>query len=463
MHDRAPFTDTATLAPTIERLNRTFAQGRTRAAPWRRKQLQALCRMLEENERAFLDALFTDLHKPVQEAWIAELSFVRSEARHALRNLSRWMAPRKVRTPLVSQPGSSQIVPEPLGTVLVIGAWNYPLQLVLSPLVGVIAAGNCALIKPSEVAAATSALIARLVPRYLDPDAVAVVEGGVEQTTALLTHRFDHILYTGNGQVGRIVMTAAARYLTPVTLELGGKSPCIVTRNANLATTARRIAWGKWMNAGQTCIAPDYVLVERGLRDGLVAQLGAEVAKMYGDPKTSKDFGRIISQRHARRLAAYLDQGRVAFGGVADADSRYVAPTVLVDVPVDAPVMVEEIFGPVLPVLEVDDLAAAMAFVNAREKPLALYVFGNAHEADQVLAGTAAGMACINDVLVMMGVPELPFGGVGASGIGSYTGSHGFRTFSHFKPILRRGLWPDLDARYPPFTDGKLKLLKKVL
>ena len=457
--DRAPDDHAERLAT----LRATFRSGRTKDAAWRRRQLEALQRMMAEEEAALTGALHRDLNKPLQEAWITETSFVQSEAAYAADRLPAWMAPRRVRTPLVAQPGSSRVVPEPLGVVLIMGAWNYPIQGLLAPLVGALAAGNCAVIKPSDVSVATSHEIARLVPRYLDPQAVTVVEGGVEETTALLTHRFDHICYTGSGQVGRIVMAAAAKHLTPVTLELGGKSPCIVTHEADLASAARRIAWGKWVNAGQTCIAPDYVLVARGLREALVERLAFELRRMYGeDPKLSPDYGRIVNERHARRVAGYLAQGRIAIGGQVDLAERYVAPTVLLDVPPDAAVLSEEIFGPVLPLLEVDGLDAAIEYVSDRDKPLALYVFGSTAQADRVVAATSAGMVCINDTLMFTAVPELPFGGVGASGTGAYTGSHGFRTFSHDKAVLHRGRMLDLDARYPPYSAAKLKLLRRV-
>ncbi len=450
-------------ADRVAALRATFASGRTRDAAWRLRQLEGLQRLMVEQESALAAALHQDLHKPLQESWISELSYVRGEAAHAHRNLGRWMRPRSVRTPLLAQPGRSRLKPEPLGTVMIIGAWNYPVMVTLAPMVGALAAGNCVLLKPSEVSAATSRLLATLLPRYLDPEAVAVVEGGVDETTALLQHRFDHILYTGNGAVGRIVMAAAARHLTPVTLELGGKSPAIVTREADLDAAARRIAWGKWINAGQTCIAPDYVLVERGLTSTLVERLRAQVRRMYGDdPRHSPDFCRIVNERHTRRLASYLSSGRVAFGGEVDVGERYVAPTVLVDLPADAPVLADEVFGPVLPVVEVADLDEAIAYVAARDKPLALYVFGSGDQADRVVERTSAGSVCVNDTMMFLAVPELPFGGVGASGMGAYTGSHGFRTFSHFKPVMRRGLMLDLDARYPPYTAAKLGLLRRV-
>jgi aldehyde dehydrogenase (NAD+) len=457
--DRAP----DPFADLVAGLRATFQSGRTRPLEWRRRQLHGIARMMQERETELVAALVEDLRKPLQEAWMAELSFVQGEASYASRQLSRWAAPRRVRTPLVGQPGRSEILPEPLGVGLIIGAWNYPIQGTLGPLVGALAAGCCAIVKPSEVSAATSHAIARLLPLYVEPDAVAVVEGGVDETGALLQQRFDRIVYTGNGTVGRIVMAAAAKHLTPVTLELGGKSPCIVTRRADLESAARRIAWGKWLNAGQTCIAPDYLLVEQGLGPTLVERLRAQVAKMYGEnPQRSPDFARIVNARHLRRIARYLEAGRVAFGGEIDPDDRYVAPTVMLDVPPDAPAMTEEIFGPVLPIVEVPDLDAAIRWVVEREKPLALYVFGSADEGDEVVARTSAGQVCVNDTMMFMAVPGLPFGGVGAAGTGSYTGPHGFETFSHAKPVMRRGRMLDLDARYPPYTAGKLRLLRRV-
>jgi aldehyde dehydrogenase (NAD+) len=457
--DRAP----DHFADLVARLRATFESGRTRPLEWRRRQLDGVARMMVEEEALLVAALVEDLHKPLQEAWMAELSFIQGEAAYASKHLGRWTAARRVRTPLVGQPGRSALLPEPLGVGLVIGAWNYPVQGTLGPLIGALAAGCCAIVKPSEVSAATSRALARLLPRYVDPEAVAVVEGGVDETTALLEQRFDRIVYTGNGMVGRIVMAAAAKHLTPVTLELGGKSPCIVTRQADLESAARRIAWGKWMNAGQTCIAPDYLLVEKGLVSTVVERLRAQVSKMYGDdPKRSPDFARIVNERHVRRIARYLEAGRVAFGGEVDVQARYVSPTAMLDVPPDAPAMTEEIFGPVLPIVEVADLDAAIRWVVARDKPLALYVFGSAAEADEVVARTSAGQVCVNDTMMFMAVPELPFGGVGAAGTGAYTGRHGFETFCHLKPVMRRGTMLDLDARYPPYTPGKLKLLRRL-
>jgi aldehyde dehydrogenase (NAD+) len=370
--------------------------------------------------------------------------------------------------PLHLRPGSARILPQPLGTVLVIAPWNYPVQLLLGPLVPALAAGNTVVLKPSEVAGATAEVLAELIPRYLDERAVQVVTGGVEETTELLTHRFDHIFYTGNGTVGRIVMEAASRHLTPVTLELGGKSPAIVTRSADVAVSARRVAWGKFINAGQTCVAPDYVLVDEQVHDEFVAELGASISSFFGDdPQQSPDYGRIVNERHHARLTGLLDRGgydAVAVGGGHDVGERYIAPTVLTGVKPDAAVMDDEIFGPILPVLPYAELDDAIAFVNDRPQPLALYVFASrSTDIDRVVDRTTAGGVTVNHTLLHVSVPELPFGGVGASGIGAYHGEAGFRVFSHAKPVLQRSTKPDPSIAYPPYTTLKQKILRKLL
>ena len=452
------------MADTVNGLRQYFDGGASRSLNWRRQQLASLKQMLIQEENRLLEALRQDLGKHPQEGWTAEISSVAAEIDHTLKHLKKWSKPRKVRTPLVVQPGSSSIQPEPLGVVLIMGAWNYPLQLVLSPLIPAIAAGNCVVIKPSELAANTSALLAELLPRYLDEQAFRVVEGAVEETTALLEQRFDHIFYTGGPNVGRIVMTAAARHLTPVTLELGGKSPCIVDEGVDLDLVARRIAWGKWMNAGQTCIAPDYLLCTEAMAQPLAEALYSAVVEMYGDdPSQSDDYGRLINFRHQQRVAAYLQQGEIVFGGRENADDCYIAPTLLRNVPDDAPVLQEEIFGPVLPLVVVEDMAAAQDYINQREKPLALYLFSNNRLLQrQVQEGCPAGNMCINDTMMFMAVPDLPFGGVGNSGMGAYHGEHGFKTFSHYKSVLKRANILDLNVRYAPFSDKKFAMLRKL-
>jgi aldehyde dehydrogenase (NAD+) len=453
-------------AATVSRLRATFATGRTKPVAWRKAQLRSLRRLLVEKEAVFAAALRADLGKSATEAFTTEIGFTINEIDHTLRHLDRWLRPRRVPVPMAFQPARARTVREPLGTVLIISPWNYPLQLALSPLVGAIAAGNCAVIKPSELAPATSAALAHWLPLVVDPSAVAVVEGAVPETTALLEQRFDHIFYTGNGVVGRIVMTAAARHLTPVTLELGGKSPVVVEPGADLAAAARRIAWGKFMNAGQTCVAPDYILAIGEAATGLEQHLTTAIREMYGDePAKSADYGRIIGERHFDRLTGLLGDGRIVTGGDHDRDDRYFAPTVLADVDPDSPVMREEIFGPILPIVRVPDLDAAIAFITARDKPLAMYAFTDSqHSKRRLTAETSSGALAFGIPNAHIAVPGLPFGGVGESGMGQYHGLHSLDTFSHTKSVMEKSLLADtLRLAYPPFTRGKERLLRRVL
>jgi aldehyde dehydrogenase (NAD+) len=445
-----------------------FRAGVVRGKPERRAQLRQLKRLLVEEEAALLDALSVDLGKPAIEAFGAEIGFTIGEIDHALRHLDDWMADEKVRVPIHLRPATARIVREPLGVVGIIAPWNYPIQLALAPLVSALAAGNTAVVKPSEVAAASSATLARLLPQYLDERAVRVITGGVAETTAMLAERFDHLLYTGNGTVARIVMEAAAKHLTPVTLELGGKSPAIVLADADLDVAARRIAWGKFFNAGQTCIAPDYVLVEREAEDKFLGGLLRAVHDFYGDdPSASHDYASIIDERHHDRLTSLLDAGgyeAVVTGGSGDRSQRFVPPTVLAGVSPDAAVMQEEIFGPILPVLVVDDADEAVEFVNARPHPLALYVFsGDTARTERIVERTTSGGVAINATMLHIALPDLPFGGVGASGTGAYHGETGFLRFSHRKSVLDRAVRPDPPMLYPPYKSWKQKLLRKVL
>ncbi|MFM8304567.1 MAG: aldehyde dehydrogenase family protein [Actinomycetota bacterium] len=446
-------------------LRATFASGRTRPIAWRRAQLDGLRTMLVEREQDLLDALATDLAKPRLEAYATEIGFVLGDLDHARRHLERWVAPEKVRAPLATRPGRAWIQREPLGVVLVVAPWNYPVQLTLAPLLGALAAGNAAVVKPSELAPATSAVLARRIPEYTDPDAVAVVQGAVDETTALLAQRWDHIFYTGNGRVGRLVMRAAAEHLTPVTLELGGKSPVVVDRSANLGVAAKRIAWGKYLNAGQTCIAPDYVLCHEAVIDELTDRIGDAVRTFYGrDPRESPDYARIVDTRHLRRLVGYLDDGEIAFGGESDEPTRYVAPTALRAVADDAPSMTEEIFGPVLPIRAVSGTDEAVEFITAREKPLALYVFADDDgTARDVVDRTSSGTVCVNGTLFQVSVADLPFGGVGESGIGAYHGRRSFEVFSHTKGVLRRATRPDPALAYPPYSRRKERMVRRFL
>jgi aldehyde dehydrogenase (NAD+) len=466
----APFTATPLdrIAPVVQSARSTFDVGRTSPMSWRVDTLRRLRELLQQREDLLLDALGADFGKPRFEAWATEIGFSISDIDHTLANLANWAAPRAVPTPVAFKPGRSAIVSEPKGVVCVIAPWNYPLQLLLLPMVAAIAAGNAVVGKPSELAPATADAIRDLIDA-LDDAAVAVVLGGVSETTELLQHRFDHILYTGNGRVARVVMRAAAEHLTPVTLELGGKSPAIVSRNANIDVAARRIAWGKFVNAGQTCIAPDYVLVERPVHDQLVQAIGRSITEFYGaDPQASPDLARIVNEPHFHRIEKLLHSGNVAIGGRSDADTRYIEPTVLTDVAADDPVMQEEIFGPVLPVIAVDSLQAATDFVArssaAGDKPLALYTFSE-HDAenDEVIAGTTSGGACINGTLLHISNPNLPFGGVGESGMGAYHGRAGFDTFSHQRSVLQRSTRLDPAMMYPPYTARKQRLVRKGL
>ena len=431
-------------------------------------QLRQLKRLLEENDERISAALAADLGKSPIESFTTETSFVIGEVEHALEHLGAWMQPIRVRVPLTLRPGNARVIRQPLGVVLIMAAWNYPLHLTLAPLVGALAAGNTAVLKPSEAAPATSAMIAELVPRYLDGRVVQVIEGGVEQTTAVLAERFDHILYTGGGAVAHIVMRAAAEHLTPVTLELGGKSPAIVAADADLDVAARRITWGRFTNAGQTCVAPDYVLVVRSVEDQLLGAVLRSVHDFYGEnPQTSPDYGRIINDRHFDRLVGLLEAGgyeAVVTGGSSDRDTRYLAPTVLAGVDPAAAVMSEEIFGPILPVVPVDSLDEAVAFVTARPHPLALYLFTeDGPTAERVIERTRSGGVAVNHTMIQLAVPDLPFGGIGASGIGAYHGEAGFDRFSHRRAVLTKATKPDPSVSYPPYKRWKEAILRRVL
>jgi len=460
-----PRTDLATIAGTVARTREAYVAGTTRPLSWRHTQLKRMIDMLEENEEAFLDALKTDLGKPMVEGFITDLAFVTSEIKLMLKNLTKWNSTERVPTPLVAMPAKSFLMPEPIGVVCVIAPWNYPVQLLLVPAAGAIAAGNSVVIKPSEVTPHVSAVLAELVDKYLDNNAIALIEGGVAETTELLAQKFDHIFYTGNGKIGRVVMAAAAVNLTPVTLELGGKSPVIVDESANIAVAARRIAWGKWLNAGQTCVAPDYVLVHKNVESKFVDALRTSTSEFYDDnPHTSDSYGRIISPRHFDRLVSLMNGGTPIIGGESSAHDRYIAPTVLGNVNLDAPLMQEEIFGPLLPIIGINNLNEAIEFITDRDHPLALYVFAEKSQIiDEVLARTTAGGVTVNGTLLHLTSPHLPFGGIGESGMGAYHGKAGVRIFQHMKPVLKRGTAIDPKLAYPPYTKGKLKIFRKVL
>jgi len=460
-------TSTPLLATPIAAMRASVSAGLSRSLAWRLEQLDRLAALLSQHEAEVLEALAADLGKPPLEATF-ELIAVRQELALTRRKLKSWMAPRAIGLDLALRPGQAWVQAEPLGCVLIIGPWNYPFQLCLHPLVSALAAGNTAVLKPSEHAPRTAALLARAIPAAFPAEVVQVVTGDGAAAAALLEEQFDHIFFTGGGRVGRLVMAAAARHLTPVTLELGGKSPAIVLTDADIATSARRLAWGKGLNAGQTCIAPDHVLVQAPLEGELVAAIAAEWARFYGpDPLASDDLGCIVNDVQFQRLEALLagarQRGQVLVGGRSDAARRRIEPTVVAVASGDDPLMQEELFGPILPVQQVADLEAALVEVRSRPKPLALYLFSTNRSAqERILATTSSGGVCFNDVVLQAGAAGLPFGGVGESGMGSYHGYAGFLTFSHQRTVLRRPFWLDLPFRYPPYA-GKLALVKRLL
>jgi len=453
-------------APTSEdmlaALKSVHSTGRTRSLEWRLEQLDGITRLVDEREADIADALAQDLGRNAAEAWLGDIASTRGEAVYARKRLRSWMKRRRQRLPLNQRPGSGWVQYEPLGVVLIIGPWNYPVYLTLSPLVAAVAAGNCAVVKPSELAPATSALLGRLIPQYVDPEAVKVAEGDAGVTQGLLALGFDHVLFTGGTEVGKKIMAGAAPTLTPVTLELGGKSPVVVMADADLDVAARRIAWVKLMNSGQTCIAPDYVLAERSIRDALVDRIASTMEAFRAD----QDGGlRIVNERQFDRLAGYLaaTQGSIVTGGGTDRAGLTIEPTVIVDPAPDEPVMTDEIFGPILPVVTIDTLDAAVRFVSGRPKPLALYIFAKSKKScNRLVDEIPAGGAVINHVAMHCLVPALPFGGVGESGIGSYHGKWGFQALSHRKAVLAKTFRPDLRLVYPPYTDRALRIMRRV-
>lgn len=457
----------------LDRQLEYYRTGATRSLAFRRAQLRALYDAVSAHEGELSRALADDLGKAPCESYSTEIGFVLSEIRHTLSHLRGWMKPRRVPTPITAFPASSRVCPEPKGSVLIIAPWNYPVLLALSPLTAALSAGNCAVLKPSELSPNTSAVLAKLIRSAFPEEYVAVREGDVSASTELLNLPFDHIFFTGSPRVGRIVMAAAAEHLTPVTLELGGKSPCIVDRTADLGLAARRIVWGKFLNAGQTCVAPDYLLVDAAVREELIGRMKEEITRLYGPaPLESPDYPKLISPRHLDRLCGLLDGeaegsaapwGNVLVGGEADRAGCRLAPTLLDGVTLDSPVMQEEIFGPILPILTFDRLEEAIALVRRFPKPLALYLFTRDRETERrVLAELPFGGGCVNDTIMHLVNPNLPFGGIGNSGMGAYHAHAGFDAFTHYKSVLRRGSRPDIPLRYPPYA-GKLRWVKRIL
>ncbi|KAM7260424.1 hypothetical protein ACFE04_016165 [Oxalis oulophora] len=460
--------DSVAASELVNELRVNFYKGTTRSYEWRVTQIKSMIKMMEDHEQDIVASLRQDLDKPEMESSIYEVAMLKSACKLALKQLKNWMKPEKVKTSLTTYPSSAQIVSEPLGVVLVISAWNYPILLSLDPVLGAIAAGNAVVLKPSEVSPASSALLAKLVPEYFDNSVIRVVEGAVSETSALLEQKWDKIFYTGNGRIGRIVMAAAAKHLTPVILELGGKSPVIVDSGIDLKTSVRRIIAGKWCcNNGQACISPDYVLTTKDYAPKLVEVLKTELENFYGkNPMESKDLSRIVNSNHFARLTKFLDDdkvaGKIIHGGERDESNLRIAPTILLDVPLNSLIMKEEIFGPLLPIITVDKIEESFGIVNAGTKPLAAYLFTNNDKLkEQFVSTISAGGLVVNDTT--LAVSTLPFGGVGESGMGGYHGKFSFDALSHKKAVLYRGLSGDAAVRYPPYTPGKLNLLKALM
>ena len=439
-----------------------FATNDTLDYKFRKEQLKKLQAALQKWEKPLCDALWNDLRKSGQEAILTELSIVAGEVKNHIRHLRRWMRTRCVGTPLKMMPSRSRVVSEPLGTALIISPWNYPVQLLLNPLVGAISAGCTAILKPSPYVPDVSRVIEEMISETFDKRYIAVIQGNREVNAALLDERFDIIFFTGSPALGKKVMAAAAKNLTPVVLELGGKSPCIVDADADIKIAARRIAWGKTLNAGQTCIAPDYLLIHNSRRQEFINEFGKAVERLHGkDTRASRHFVRLVNDKAFERVAGYLKDGKVLYGGTTDAAERYIEPTLLADVQPTAPVMQEEIFGPILPMMPFDNLDEAITFINKREKPLALYYFGKESKGKQVIHTTSAGGSCINDTIMHIANENIPFGGVGNSGMGHYHGKLSFEAFSHKRSVVTTPTWIDLPFRYMPYK--MFGLVKKLL
>lgn len=441
-----------------------FETGATRPIAWRKQQLRALLDALERHESELLDALRLDLGKPSVEAWVSEIGFLRGEIRHALRHLAAWAAPCCVGVPVFLLPASARVVPEPRGVAVIIGPWNYPLQLLLAPALAALAAGNTAVLKPSELAPHTAQAVARLVSENFAPEVLTVVPGAHDEVLALIAQRPDIVFFTGGNGGAKAVLAAAAAHVIPVVLELGGKSPCVVCADAPLETTARRIVWGKFLNAGQTCVAPDHVWVHRSRFAPLVAELRRAIEQFYGaDARFSADYGRICHAGHLERLGHMLGDAEILHGGTIMADERFIEPTVLGRPVTGSRLDQEEIFGPLLPVLVFDDVEEVIAAQRARPVPLALYVFTCDRKCEELLvAGIRSGGVCVNDTLSQLLPPQLPFGGLGESGMGVYHGKAGFDTFSHPRAIMRRRFLGENSFRYPPMPLPLAKL-KRIL
>ena len=451
-----------TIPQIVARQRKFFAEHTTLSIDYRLKMLRRLRKAIVEREKQLTEALYADLHKSCEEAFLTEISIVLGEIDNFLKHLPRWAAPSKRKTPLKLFPAKSQIITEPLGVALIIAPWNYPVQLLLNPLVGAIAAGCTAVLKPSPYVPHVAEALEELVHDCFDEEYVAIVQGHRDVNTALLNERYDIIFFTGSPDLGRVVMRAAAEHLTPVVLELGGKSPVVVDRTADIAVAAKRLAWGKTLNAGQTCIAPDYLLIHREVKEHFIEAFKEALCELHGeDARQSEHYVRMVSDRAFERVSGYISEGRVRCGGRVVAEERYIEPTLLDEVSADSSVMREEIFGPVLPMIEIGSLDEAITFINEREKPLALYVFADERAARRVVEYTSSGGACINDCIMHIANEKLPFGGVGNSGMGRYHGRDSLYSFSHRRSMITTPTWLDLPFRYMPYK--WFKYVKRLL
>lgn len=448
------------ISTTCSKQKQFFRSGATLPLCFRRQMLRKLSDAMHQYEKPLAEALWTDLHKSYEEAYLTELSIVYGEIRNHLRHLSRWARAERKPSPLAIMPATSRIIKEPLGNTLIIAPWNYPVQLLLNPLVGAISAGCTAMLKPSPYVPNVSRVLTEMIRATFPEEYIAIVEGNREVNQMLLAERWDLIFFTGSPSLGKMVMEAAAKHLTPVVLELGGKSPCIIDKDADLKVAAKRVAWGKALNAGQTCIAPDYLMIHEEVKDQFLKLLVKEWKHLLTkDPQKAKHFVRIVSDKALERLIGYLDNGAIYHGGKYDKATRYLSPTILTDVQENAPVMQEEIFGPIFPVMTFKDLDEVILFVNKREKPLALYYFGK--DDQKILRHTSSGGACVNDVIMHIVNHKVPFGGVGNSGMGAYHGKDSFLTFSHRRSVIKTPTWVDMPFRYMPYK--LFKLIKKMV
>ncbi|ACA43267.1 aldehyde dehydrogenase [Clostridium botulinum] len=447
----------------LEKQKSFFDKGYTKDINFRIEALKKLKHNIKINENNIFKALKIDLNKSEFETFITEVGIVYDEINGAIKNIKKWSKPKKVKTPITNFLASSYIYNEPYGVALIMSPWNYPFQLIMAPLVGAISAGNCVLLKPSELAIETEKIIVKIIKDTFSDEYIGVITGGIEESTALLKEKFDYIFYTGGINVGKIVMRAAAEHLTPITLELGGKSPCIVDKDANIDLAARRIAWGKFLNAGQTCVAPDYLVVHRNIKEKLISSIGNYIVEFFGENTfESEDYPRIINERHFKRLEGYLKEGKIVSGGNTDINNLYIEPTIIEGINFENRIMEEEIFGPIFPVIEFEDIDKVIDIVKNNPKPLALYYFSeNKEKQEFIIKNISFGGGCINDTIMHLSTSTLPFGGVGSSGIGGYHGRASFDTFSHKKSILKKSNLIDIKIRYAPFK-GKINLAKRL-